>query len=236
MKMKLLFTVLTAFAFAATANAQLIKTVVAVTGNITNYLDKEPVTVKIDVFNDAGKKITSIKSNSAENGYYYVTGLQPGNAYSFRINNDGFMKENYQVSIPLSDKYIEISRDFVVRPLEENAKLPLPVVPFELNKHKLKFGSAVVLDGIANSLRNNPNVSFEILSYPDNDKDQAHNKELTQKRAQALMDYFVIQGIDPARIMVQGKESTDPVNPPPIEKRAKGKRYIGRTYIVLKSF
>ncbi|MDX9790732.1 MAG: OmpA family protein [Candidatus Kapabacteria bacterium] len=218
------------------SNAQMIKAVVAVTGSIRDELNKEPLTVSIEVFDNTGKKVNSTKSNSYDEGYYFVTGLKPGNVYTFDLQSENHFSESLTISVPNSDKYLEISRDFNLKPLTKNAKIPLAVSPFEYNKSKLRFGSAVALERLASTLKNNPNVKFTILSYPDNDKDANENKELTRKRADALQDYFVIQGVEESRIQIRESAATDPDLPPPTEKRAKGKKYIGTTYIVINDF
>lgn len=207
-----------------------VKTVVAVTGNVFDHVTREPVAAKITVFDETGKKVNSTKSNAYENGYYYVTSLSAGKTYNFVIENDGYLKEKIQVKIAPSDKYEEISRDFLVKPNEVGKMLKLPTSPFEINKSKLRFGSGIVLDDMANSFVNNPNVKFAIVSYPDKAGD-ADNAQLTKDRSQALLDYFAIKGISPDRMTAEGSADVDSLNPPPIAKQSKGKRYIGPTYI-----
>lgn len=212
------------------------RTVVAVTGHAIEAISKQPVAVKIAVHDNTGKKINQVKSNASENGYYYVTGLFPGNTYTFKIIEDGYFTNEIAVSIPSTDKYIEISRDFMVYPLKKGGVIPVAVSPFEINKSKLRFGSSVVLDDIVSTLKSNKNVKFTIKAYPDNNNDAQKNQNLTDLRAESLMDYFVASGISPERIAVEGAAVTDPTKPPPTEKRAKGKRYIGSAYIIVNDF
>ena len=82
----------------------------------------------------------------------------------------------------------------------------------------------------------NAKVKFEIVCFPDNDYDKAFNKKLTQERCESLKQYFMKSGVDESRITLKGNDKTDPENPPPTASQAKGKRYIGTTYIVVKSF
>ncbi len=211
-------------------NAQLVNAVVGVTGKVMNSETKEPVRVDINVYDISDKLINKINSNSAD-GYYYIAGLKPGISYYVELVQDGFFKEKYEIKIPNTDKYLEISRDFLVRPLEEDVALKIPVSPFEINKSKLRYGSAIVLEDITNTLKNNPNVYFNIISYPDNEDNPEENLELTEERANSLMDFFTINGINPKRMNVKGNKNIDPKNPKPQEKAAKGKRYIGTTYL-----
>ncbi len=210
-----------------------IKAVVAVTGSIFNYIDKQPVSAKIQVYDNTGKKVNSTKSNASDNGYYFVTGLYPGNTYSFAIDDPKFLAEKFEVIIPNSDKYIEFSKDFLLKPNHIGTSIKLNVSPFELNKSKLKAGSALILNEILNTLKNNSNIKFKIVSYPDSDKDTKLNSVLTSSRAQALIDYFELNGIDSNLLSFQANSNTDPKDPPPTSKRAKGKNYIGPIYFII---
>ena len=138
-------------------------------------------------------------------------------------------------ALPISSKYQEISRDFLVKPLKVEAKIPFRVPPFELHKTKIRFGSEDFLEELLGTMVNNPNVKFEILCYPDNDNDPISNKRMTEERCKALTAYFTTNGVNMERITIMGSDKTDPNNPPPATKRAKGKRYIGSSYIVIKS-
>jgi len=208
-----------------------IMTVVAVTGNVIDHVSRDAVSAKITVYDETGKKINTTKSNSYEGGYYYVTSLSAGKTYDFVIENDAYMVEKIQVKIAPSDKYEEISRDFVIKPKEPGKLIKLPTSPFEINKSKLRFGAGIVLDDLANTLLNNNKIKFAILSYPDNSVASEENLTLTKNRSQSLMDYFVIKGINPDRITIEGSNVADALNPPPTARQSKGKRYIGPTYI-----
>ena len=240
MKKKILISMLSTLALVIilghAAYAQALGPVVSLTGNIFNEVTKQPVTVFLMVLDQDGKRVTATRSNSAENGYYYITGLKPGKTYTISIKQKDYLNEQFVLSVANTDKYQEISKDFLVKPMEKNAYLKLSVPPFELNKSKLRFGSEFLLEDMAGTLKNNPNVKFDIVCFPDNSKDKKENLELTDERSKALMNYFVSQGIDVSRITTQGNADIDPKNPPPTKTAAKGKRYIGSSYIVVKDF
>jgi len=216
------------------AHSQMLTTVVALTGNIFDAVTKEPQTVFVIIKDDQGRKVGATRSNAYENGYYYITGLKPGNKYTVTLKKTKYFLENYKIFIANSDKYEEISRDFLVKPLFLDAKIPFQVPPFELNKSKLRFGAEEFLSDITNTLINNPEVSIEIHCYPDAAGNKQENLTLTTERCKSLLNHFVTNGIDNARLTFKAHDSTDPDNPPPTKTRAKGKRYIGPSYIIVK--
>ena len=112
----------------------------------------------------------------------------------------------------------------------------LHVPPFELRKSKIRVGAGLVLDDIETTIKQNPEVKFLIRCYPDNDDNEEDNMNLTIGRCNTLKDYFTARGIDPGSIMIHANPYTDPKLPPPPNKMAKGKRYIGSTYLVILDF
>lgn len=221
-------------AFVGTAEAQFVQTVVSLTGNVFNKVNKDPETVALLVLKD-GKRVTATRSNASENGFYYLTGLKSGETYELQLKKKGFMNKSMTLEIPKTDKYAEISRDFLISPKEIGTKIPLEVPPFEYNKSKIRFGADIFLEDLKNTLELNPEVKIEILCYADNNSNKQENTTLTKERAESIKAYFVSEGITPDRITINGVPSTDPDNPPPIRKLAKGKRYIGTSYLKITS-
>jgi OOP family OmpA-OmpF porin len=78
------------------------------------------------------------------------------------------------------------------------------VVEFELNSDQLTPVGRDLLDEILAALEQFPNVPIEIAGHTDNQGDAAANLDLSERRAQAAFDYFVANGQDPARFVVQG--------------------------------
>lgn len=212
-----------------------IGTVITVAGNVLDEVTRNPTTVNV-VFNDeAGNRVVSSRSNSKD-GSYLVTGLKPGKKYKVRIEQPEFFQAEYEIQLPNTSKYTEISRDFLVKPLIKGSRIPARVSPFEAKKSKLRVGANEILDDFKRTLIINPNVNIEIQCFPDNDADRADNAKLTQDRGNALREYFEKAGISSKRISVKAAENVDSINPPPIRKAAKGKRYVGSTYFVVTKF
>jgi outer membrane protein OmpA-like peptidoglycan-associated protein len=220
----------------AIAISQVVTTVVSLTGSVFDAVTYQPVSAILKVTDENGKTVNGARSNGAEDGYYYITGLEPGKTYYVELIKRNYFKEKYEIKLPKTNKYKEMSKDFTIKPKEKDSKIPLLVPPFERNKSKLRFGHEELLLDFQTTLLYNAQVKFEIVCFPDNNDDKAFNKKLTLERCESLKQYFMKSGVDESRITLSGNDKTDPDNPPPTASQAKGKRYIGTTYIVVKSF
>lgn len=221
--------------FVSGVDAQFSKKIVSLTGKIIDEYSRKPVGIKMLVYDENGKKVSRANSNSST-GYYYITGLKPGKSYYMKFKDDAYFKESIPFDLPETDKYAEFSKDFLVKPLQIGLKLLIKIPPFELNKSKLRVGRDFILENITRALKENRTIKFEIVCFPDNDEEQEFNAKLTTGRANALKAYFEEQGIRKERITKRGRKLTDANLPPPSRKRAKGKRYIGSSYIVVRGF
>ena len=107
------------------------------------------------------------------------------------------------------------SHDFVV---DINLE-PLPVTPIALPEILYDFGRWELLpqfrdslNGLVQTLNDNPQLVIELASHTDSRGTEASNDTLSQRRAQSVVEYLVEQGIDPARLEARGYGERRPRN------------------------
>jgi outer membrane protein OmpA-like peptidoglycan-associated protein len=96
-----------------------------------------------------------------------------------------------------------------VEPKEEPAKVEEPLmvrarIHFDFNKANIKKEYIPLLKEVAKVLRENPNINLRIEGYTDDIGTEAYNQKLALKRAMAVKDFLVKEGIKPERIQVVG--------------------------------
>ena len=67
------------------------------------------------------------------------------------------------------------------------------------------------LNGIAQSLNNYPETRIQVNGYTDSTGNDAHNQELSQRRADAVAQYLIAQGVSSSRIVANGFGSSNPI-------------------------
>lgn len=211
-------------------------TVISLAGKVIPAKSSNQVQITLTVFDKEKNKIASAKTFEDKNNYsYFLTGLKPNMEYTILLNGAGFFSQEIEYKTPNTSEYAELSKDFVVQPMEIGYPILVKVAPFDKNKSTIRNGSDYIFEDYISILKNNPKARFTITSYPDNNYDVGFNKSLTEKRAESLKDYFVQSGVPKGRLLAKGEANTDPKNPPPVEKAAKGKRYVGPIYLVVSS-
>jgi OmpA-OmpF porin, OOP family len=84
-------------------------------------------------------------------------------------------------------------------------------IRFEPGRATIDPDSAGLLDRLIETALRCPNVNIEIAGHTDGDGDAAFNQALSEKRAQAVMDYLVKAGLAADRFTATGYGSTQPV-------------------------
>jgi len=111
---------------------------------------------------------------------------------------------------PIVQKPVEPKKEEnQVEPKEEPAKVEEPLmvrarIHFDFNKADIKKEYIPLLKEVAKVLKENPNINLRIEGYTDDIGTKAYNQKLALKRAMAVKDFLVKEGINPERIQIVG--------------------------------
>lgn len=106
----------------------------------------------------------------------------------------------------------EKSRDFMVTILLTPIDNPveLPNILYDFGKWDLRPESMVSLDKLVETLNDNSNVTIELMSHTDSRDTEAYNQDLSQKRAQVVVQYLIEKGIEAERLSPKGYGESAP--------------------------
>ena len=94
---------------------------------------------------------------------------------------------------------------------------------FNYNNYNIRKDAAIELDKIVAILKANPSITIELGAHTDARGDDENNQRLSEKRAQASVNYSISKGIDPSRLKAVGYGETKLIVS--TEKIDKMKRY-----------
>src|SRR3989475_388391 len=107
----------------------------------------------------------------------------------------------------------------------ERTPVILRGVTFETGRSALKLESHTVLDIVAQSLLDNPDIRIEIAGYTDSTGAPATNLRLSQARAAAVRAYLAGRGVAPGRMVARGYGAAKPIAPnTTLDGRAQNRR------------
>lgn len=100
------------------------------------------------------------------------------------------------------------------------------LINFDTNKSVVKQEYYPEIEKVANFMKNYPNIKIEIAGHTDSRVSREKNIELSQERANAVMDILVNKyGIDKARVSAKGYGTDKPIDTNDTEEgRAKNRR------------
>lgn len=88
-----------------------------------------------------------------------------------------------------------------------NDLFALEPIEFDALRVTIRPGSQATLDDAAAVINDNPEIGrLKVVGHTDSDGESASNQSLSQRRAQAVVDYLVSSaGVDPDRLVAEGR-------------------------------
>ncbi len=167
--------------------------------------------------------VLHLTSNKATGEF---SGVVPfGRDYAMHITAEGYLLRAENIHVPLDGSMPELSLVISLKPIEEGIKEVLPNLFFDRDQAQLKSTSLAELASLLDLLRDNPTVRLEVGGHTDSDGTAAHNQQLSEARAQAVVDHLVSNGIQPDRLQAMGYAATQPIEANDSEEnKAKNRR------------
>jgi len=105
-------------------------------------------------------------------------------------------------------------------------------VTFDTDSATIKPSFRSVLDGVAQTISQEPSVNAQVVGHTDSTGNPDHNMALSQRRAQSVEAYLADRGIARTRLTADGRGQTQPVASNATEE---GRTQNRRVEIYLKS-
>lgn len=180
---------------------------------ILNVMDENgnPMSANVSVRNTSKNFEVGVSSTSTGKYQASVKNDAP-TEYNFSIEKDNYVFITQTYTLPASSERIQsFSYDFRMRKVGEGSRLVLRNIYFDFDKTTLKKESMLEINKLYNMLNENSRYVVEISGHTDKIGAREYNKDLSQRRAQAVVNVLIRRGIDPARIMATGYGEEKPL-------------------------
>lgn len=182
-----------------------------VRGYVTNSETKRP---------EPGSKVSLIYDDTIlicianENAFYEFKDIPPKTSYVVFAEKESFFSSP---DIDFSTMGLKVSKDFEInleiKPFPNYTEIfKLEGIYYGLDSFNLRPESMLVLDSLANILNKYPGLVIELAAHTDCRESYAYNMVLSQKRANACVEYLIFKGIDSRRLIPKGYGESQLVN------------------------
>ncbi len=201
--------------------------VAVIFGTIKNSAGK-PVKTKVRWENLKTGELIGFSESDITDGSYIIV-LPLGKNYGYFIDHKEYYPVSGNIDLTNQTDKIEIEKNFVLYSyteiIQQQVAIPLHNVFFDFNKYTLKPESYPELNRLVAFIRKHNDLKIEISGHTDNKGTDAYNKELSQKRADAVKNYLISKGCNANNLISTGYGETKPVTDNNSdENRAKNRR------------
>lgn len=150
---------------------------------------------------------TNVKLQVRRDGGYKFK-LHPNVNYVMLCTARGYLNSSaHFVTTDAAQQYIQ--RDFLLAPIARPSQIDN--IFFDLGKWEVARSSEPGLQSLLRLLQDNPHVTIELAAHTDCIGDSTFNKDLSQKRANSVVNYLINNGIASDRLVAKGYGMSQPV-------------------------
>ncbi len=172
-------------------------------GIVRDKKTQKPVNANIELVDNATGTIIQTFQSDPGTGRYLVS-LPSGKNYGIAVKAEGYLFHSENFDIPKASGYKEYEKNVDLKKIEVGEAIVLRNIFFDLNKYSLRPESKTELERLYKIMVENPTLTIELSGHTDTRGSSSHNKELSENRAKAVVEYLVDKGIGSSRMVYKG--------------------------------
>jgi len=129
--------------------------------------------------------------------------ILPRTTYELTVSKPQYFSASGTVTTVGVERTTNFERNFMLSPIPKEP-IVLPEILYDLAKWDLLPQYQDSLQGLIKTLDDNTTLTVELASHTDARDTDERNDILSQKRAQSVVDYLILRGIDPDRLVAKG--------------------------------
>ncbi|MFN5355882.1 MAG: OmpA family protein [Bacteroidota bacterium] len=158
----------------------------------------------VELFGSDG---TSLSVQTGSDGMYRYE-LKANVKYKLSASFTGYLTKFHELSTVGLEEDEDFTKDFDF-PLKSTSKpITVPEIFYDLDKSTLRAESKKALDGLIQTLNENPTITIKLTAHTDYRAEDAYNQKLSDRRAKSVMDYLIANGVPADRLTSEGKGET----------------------------
>lgn len=174
-------------------------------GVVKHKESKQPMeNIQINMLTNTGESLQLLTDADGR----FSFNLLPETDYLLRVRNKGYFNEKARFTTKELEDITTLREEFWLQPMDK--VIEIENIFYDFGKWTLRPESEESLNHLAEVLNDNPNISIVLTSHSDMHGDTAINNQVSQHRAQAVVDYLIAKGIATTRLTAVGKGKSQP--------------------------
>ncbi len=139
-----------------------------------------------------------------------------GKSYVITGDKQGFASTRASINtmdVKRTDPDDTVSVTLYMDELTQEYRFRVSNVYYDYDKADLRPESVTALDTLVTFMKDNPSLTAEVYSFADAKGTDEYNRKLSERRAQAVIDYLVNAGIEASRLESKGFGESLPAAP-----------------------
>ncbi|MDR0545969.1 MAG: OmpA family protein [Dysgonamonadaceae bacterium] len=177
---------------------------VAVEGWVVNSSDEDVEGAYVRI---VGKNGVNQRIAVRQDASYYME-VTPGMDYVMMASAPGYLNQKQTLNVPVEEKSETYYVDFGLKSISKPELIE--DIFYDFNKATLRPESKNALEKLIEMLNDNPNVTIELSAHTDRIGSDEYNENLSQRRAQSVVDYLIKGGVATDRLTAKGYGKSKP--------------------------
>jgi outer membrane protein OmpA-like peptidoglycan-associated protein len=179
-------------------------------GRVFDANTKKPLKADVKLYDLDTDVLTQFVTSDPEYGDYTVV-LNEGHHYAMYAAADKYLLKSLSFDYSSQRPFNPTALDIYLEPVRSGRSVVLNNLFFDTNKFDLKSQSRTELNRLIEFLRQYRDVQIEVSGYTDNVGSPESNQQLSQRRAQSVVEYLSSHGISTTRLRSRGYGDTHPL-------------------------
>ncbi|OJW16849.1 MULTISPECIES: OmpA family protein [unclassified Mucilaginibacter] len=169
--------------------------------------------VKVSFVDSLSKQ--TIKSMVTDKTARYSFNVKTSRPYNLVLEKEGYFTK--VLPVPAAGREMQgdtlFNPDICLQAFKKDKPIVINNVLYDYDKATLRPESRTVLNELVTTMKDNPKIKVELAAHTDAKGSDQYNMALSQRRAQACVDYIISMGIAEDRIYAKGYGERRPIAP-----------------------
>ncbi|MBB1139653.1 OmpA family protein [Myroides sp. WP-1] len=167
--------------------------------------------VELSLYDRNHKLIETVYTD--ENGYYQANKLACSQGYKMQVRKENYFDRDFDIDTDRgAHQRFNVELEKIKKGDDLFKKLKLSPIHFDFNKWNIRPDAQVELQKVVDVMLQHPDIQVDVRSHTDSRGNDAYNMQLSDRRAQATIQWMISRGVDASRLTGRGYGESQLVN------------------------